>query len=117
MLFSLIIINFFNALLPLSEAQSLYRSGSFIMDSQGENGIWLLTEGRIVIRRRTDGLILASQQAPMMLGMAEFFLPTGHNFYDIEAVSPCTTHVVKKTDFMTIVNREHRGHLICISAD
>ncbi|MBQ4937350.1 MULTISPECIES: hypothetical protein [Citrobacter] len=87
------------------------------MDSQGENGIWLLTEGRIVIRRRTDGLILASQQAPMMLGMAEFFLPTGHNFYDIEAVSPCTTHVVKKTDFMTIVNREHRGHLICISAD
>ncbi|EMW6552977.1 helix-turn-helix domain-containing protein [Citrobacter cronae] len=84
------------------------------MDSQGENGIWLLTEGRIVIRRRTDGLILASQQAPMMLGMAEFFLPTGHNFYDIEAVSPCTTHVVKKTDFMTIVNRDRLWESVAI---
>lgn len=108
------ITKLFNALLPLSEAQSLYRSGSFIMDSQGENGIWLLTEGRIVIRRRTDGLILASQQAPMMLGMAEFFLPTGHNFYDIEAVSPCTTHVVKKTDFMTIVNRDRLWESVAI---
>ncbi|HHN8543166.1 helix-turn-helix domain-containing protein [Citrobacter cronae] len=108
------ITKLFNALLPLSEVQSLYRSGSFIMDSQGENGIWLLTEGRIVIRRRTDGLILASQQAPMMLGMAEFFLPTGHNFYDIEAVSPCTTHVVKKTDFMTIVNRDRLWESVAI---
>ena len=108
------ITRLFSALLPLSEVQSLYRSGSFIMDSQGENGIWLLTEGRIVIRRRTDGLILASQQAPMMLGMAEFFLPTGHNFYDIEAVSPCTTHVVKKTDFMTIVNRDRLWESVAI---
>ncbi|WP_212023638.1 helix-turn-helix domain-containing protein [Citrobacter portucalensis] len=113
-LLSTSIAKLFNTLLPLSEAQSLYRSGSFIMDSQGENGIWLLTEGRIVIRRRTDGLILASQQAPMMLGMAEFFLPTGHNFYDIEAVSPCTTHVVKKTDFMEIVNRDRLWESVAI---
>lgn len=74
------ITRLFNALLPLSEPQSLYRSGSFIMDSQGENGIWLLTEGRIVIRRRIDGLILASQQAPIMLGMAEFFSLPGKIF-------------------------------------
>lgn len=104
----------FNALLPLSEPQSLYRSGSFIMDSQGENGIWLLTEGRIVIRRRIDGLILASQQAPIMLGMAEFFLPTGQNFYDIEAVSPCTTHVIKKKDFMTVVNRDQLWESVAV---
>lgn len=109
------IARLFNALLPLSEPQSLYRSGSFIMDSQGENGIWLLTEGRIVIRRRSDGLILASQQAPIMLGMAEFFLPTGQNFYDIEAISPCTTHVIKKTDFMTVVNRDQLWESVAVA--
>ncbi|MFQ0833317.1 hypothetical protein [Citrobacter gillenii] len=67
-----------------------------------------------MIRRRIDGLILASQQAPIMLGMAEFFLPTGQNFYDIEAVSPCTTHVIKKTDFMTVVNRDQLWESVAV---